>query len=75
MKANSLLSDKDDFIMLSEAKVDRRVIAYIRLYLFEEVSIKEVPADDAIRIVSVEPNEVQLFTLSKIVKLILSGVK
>ena len=75
LKANSLLSEADDFIMLSEAKVDRRVIAYIRLYLFEEVSTRQISADDAIRVISTEPNEVKIRNILILTENLLSGDK
>ena len=57
-RANAVLDEDDDFIMLSEFGLDPRVMAYIRFFMLEEVSVKIVEDDDAILVKGSYPAKV-----------------
>ena len=60
VRANSVLTEEDRYIYFSEFNLDRRVLAFIRLYLFDVHSETDLSEEEAIEITSCTPSKVYL---------------
>ena len=58
MKSNAVLTEEDDYIHFSEYNLDRRVIAFIRLYLFDVHSEEVLTEEEAIEVKSCTSSKV-----------------